>query len=408
MRIMGRAAAYGRAAGGIAAGMVLGVIWLALLWNFCAVMAPRFAGLAGPVLNTWPCDSPDCDFSIFWPAGVLARAGDFQTLYDPSLFAAWRAKFLFAQAQRLDWFYPPPALLPAAAISYLPFRAAFAAWTILQVIAAVLLLRWAKLPWGVVAAGLLSPAALWDMEMGQVEMLVGACVVAGLLMAKTAPRRAGALLAALMVKPQPGLLAPVALLARRGWRAIFAGVAVAAAVIGLETFCLGRAVWAAYLGGGLAVAGQTLDAAIPIGAERGVSVFWMLRSCGAGVGLARAAQALAALAAVLFTWRLWRRAEIGGLDRMAGAVLLSLLVTPYGYVDDMVAYSIALAALAQARGWRVDLADVLFFLWPAVCPVVFARTGLLLTPLVVAAAAARTLLRARLWPRAASVLTGAG
>ena len=57
---------------------------------------------------------------------------------------------------------------------------------------------------------------------------------------------------------------------------------------------------------------------------------------------------------------------------------------------NMVAYSVALAALAQARGWRIGPLDALFWLWPALCSIVFAATGTLCTPLIVVLALART------------------
>jgi len=56
---------------------------------------------------------------------------------------------------------------------------------------------------------------------------------------------------------------------------------------------------------------------------------------------------------------------------------------------------VALAALAARRGWRIDVLDALLFLWPAFCPIVFMRTGVLLTPAVVAVAAARVFWRGR-------------
>jgi hypothetical protein len=74
----------------------------------------------------------------------------------------------------------------------------------------------------------------------------------------------------------------------------------------------------------------------------------------------------------------------------------------------MVAWSVAVAALAQARGWRINLLDAMFWLWPALCPVVFMQTGVLLTPLVVLLAVLRTGVRRPLWSGRASVLPGTG
>jgi hypothetical protein len=412
-----RAAEYCRVASPLLAYGLLGTISLALLWNFCTVMAPRVALIgASAAVNTWPCHAPDCDFSMFWPAGILARAGDFTTLYQPALFAAWRLHFLYAGAQPVDWFYPPPALLPAAAISVLPFNMAFAAWTGLQIIIAFFLLRAAGLSRGVILLGLLSPAALWNMEMGNISIFCGACAVAGLLLADRAPLRAGVLISLLLCKPQSALLAPVALLASRNFRAILAGLVAGALIVGLETLSLGPSVWTHYAAAGFATAGRTLVAEPPIGAERGVSVFWMLRGFGLGIGMSYAGQGIAAVMAAGITWWLWAGNALGNLDRMACTVFLCLLATPYGYVNDMVAYSMALAALARARGWRIDPLDTVLWLWPAICPLIWADYHMLLTPVASALAAARTYQRARAkmglgdanLPHAAAVLPGTG
>jgi hypothetical protein len=324
-------------------------------------------------------------------------------VYQPDAFLAWRHQLLFAGAQRLDWFYPPPSLLPVLAISYLPFNIAYVVWTIGFIFGAALLLRWAGLSWPVILLGLVSPAALWTIEMGQFEILTGALLVAGLLMAGRSPMQAGGLLGLLMVKPQAALLVPVAMLASRNRRAIAAGVLVVGALLAATTLLFGFGVWRIFLAYGPAASRFTLTG-IMLGIERGVSVFWMARSLGGGLALSYVLQGGAALVAAVLTWQVWRR-PVPVLDRMALTVFLSLLATPYGYTDDMVGWSVALAALAERRGWRIGLLDALFWLWPALCPIVTGATGILFTPVIVALAVLRT------WsdlPGRAAVLPGSG
>jgi hypothetical protein len=303
----------------------------------------------------------------------------------------------------LAWLNPPPALLAVWPVSYLPFEPAFYVWTLGLTAIAGILLRVAALPWGVVAAGLLCPAALGSLEAGQFGAITGGVLVAGLLLADRAPTRAGAILALLAIKPQSGLLAAVAMVAGGKWRVVTACTATAAFLVAAVTLRFGVTVWHGYLTGGLAASKMMLELPPDVsGSEKfGVSVFWMLRSLGAGLHLAYALQAVVACLAGITTWLMWHRMRFIALERAALTVLLSLLATPYGYVGDMVGWSIALAALAQSRGWRIDLLDVLFWIWPALCAGVEMKTGILFTPVIVALGVARTWYRAAARPRSA-------
>ncbi len=398
-----------RTYGGIASAMlgaaVLASGWLMLLGLFgvkLSIWLRRLGHL--PMLPRDPmCLDSQYDFTAFWPAGLLARAHDYTRLYNPAAFQTWRLAHLCANAERLDWYYPPPTLAPAMLVSTLPFKPALLVWIAGLSLLAALLLRWARLPWSVILCGLLSPAALYCDELAQLGVLAGALLVAALLLADERPRSAGACLALLLVKPQEALLAPVALLAGRNFRAFAAAALLVALLLAASVLLLGWPAYAAYFRWAPAAGRAVLE--YPAGPHShqnyGVSVFWMLRSFGAGLGTAYAAQLVASVAAVATVWWLWRQPAVEKLDRMALTVFLSLLATPYGYAHDMVAYSLALAALAQRRCWRIGVLDAVLWLWPPLSGVFAADTGLIVTPFIVAVAAGRAWLalapRRRRW-----------
>jgi hypothetical protein len=84
---------------------------------------------------------------------------------------------------------------------------------------------------------------------------------------------------------------------------------------------------------------------------------------------------------------------------MAVTIFAGLLFTPYAFIVDMVAYEIAVVALAERRKWRIDLLDVIFWLGPMLSPAIYIWKGWLLTPFIVSLALARTWYRAGLpWP----------
>nr|WP_281376867.1 glycosyltransferase family 87 protein [Acidocella aromatica] len=354
-------------------------------------MLPRLRYLTTDLLigNDPPCLKPECDFSDFWRAGLTARlpGGSFP---HPSVHPG--VQFPLPGGYHEGFPYPPTMLLPAGLISHLPFEPAFFVWTAAWIAAAALALRWAKLSWPVITAALLSPAALWNIELGQMGLIGGALLVAGML-APGRPLAGGALLGLLSCKPQFGLLVPAVLVGGRNWRA-GQGFLLCCATLSLAVLlCFGWPVWHDYLHAGAHGGISLLNAPFAPGVAEGsgVSVFWLLRSLGAGLGLAYAVQATILLLAFAATAWLWRSPGFAPLDRVALTVILTLLATPYGYTDDMVGFSIVLAALAERRGWQIGMLDALFWMWPAICQPVSMATGVLFTPIIVALALGRTL-----------------
>jgi hypothetical protein len=390
--MMQRLRAYGDVANIIAAWTALLMFWALWLGVFVHNMAPRLGYFAHGALigNDLPCGRPECDFYDFWRAGLTERVSpDALRALVPPL----RPGVLFALpgGYHEGFPYPPMVLLPADLVSHLPFEAGFLAWTMVWALLAVWLLRWAGLSWVVVMLTLLSPAALWNTMLGQLGVIGGAVLVAGLLKGAERPTGAGVMLGLLACKPQTGILVPAALLGQRSWRGMYGFAAMCALLVGMTLLVFGPSVWLGYLGHGQVGAAELLDAGFaPRTAQAsGVSVFWALRSLHAGISLAEAGQVgVSVLVMAVVAW-LWARGGMARQDKVALTVLLSLLATPYGYTDDMVAGSAMLALLAERRGWRIGLIDVAFWLWPVFCPTVSLLTGVLFTPLVVALAAWR-------------------
>ena len=394
---MRRLAVYFRIAWRMAAYGLLLAFWGVFLVAFVAHMLPRFAYLAGaPIGADAPCQKPECDFSVFWPAGILARRHDFATLYSGTAFIHAVNGMLPPNPNIETFFYPPTMLLPLAAISHLPFEWGAFAWMFGGVALGAALLRLAGMRWPIIAAGLLSPAALLSTEIAQFGVLGGAVVLSGLMLAERRPALGGGLLGLLTTKPQIGALVPFVCLARRNWRALAAFCFVGALLVGASIWLFGSGVWFSYLTLGRAETLHIILAPFERDTAQGwgVSVYWMLRSFGLGASPAMIIQAACAFAAASALIWLHRR-RLPSEIFVSLVVYLSLLATPYGYTSDMVAYSLVLAEAARRRGWRIDMLDTALWLWPGFCLVVSESTGLVLTPLFVALALGRTALRAR-------------
>ena len=332
---------------------------------------------------------PEEDLASLWMAGHLARLGHLDWLYTAPLYEAWRHRMFGPTLGPLPWIYPPTVLLLGVPLSWLPLPAAFLLWDAGTLLAAVLVLRRAGLPWPILLLGLAAPASWRSLVLGQYGVIAGALVVAGTLISPRRPVRAGIMLGLCTLKPQQGMILPVAWLAARNWRAIAAAACVAVALALLVAGWLGAGSWQLFLTQGTRSMHALVEAAPPTGyINSGVSVFWAARTLGAGVAPAYVLQGMAALAAIVFAYRAWRRPEADPLARMAVTVSLSLLLTPYGYTSDMVACSIALVAVVARDGWRIRPWHGLFWLWPGCCHMVAPGFGMILNPVAVTATAA--------------------
>jgi hypothetical protein len=362
----------------------LAALFTALILAMNAVTTPG-NWAAGP-LHPSPISHamPEEDFSNLWAAGKLARAGGLPDLYGAKSFQQYKVSLFGPGLQEEDWVYPPTVLLLGVPFSLLPLPVGFFLWDAGTLVLAVLLLRWARLSWPILAAGLAGPASWRCLTLGQYGVATGAMVVAGLLAAPRHPLRAGLLLGLSTLKPQQGLIVPVAWLAARRFQAIGAGAVTVAVLAALVAAAFGLGAWPMFLARSGALVRGLLEAPPPQNyISDGISVFWMLRTAEAGIAAAYAGQAAAALAAGVMGWMVWRKPTSRPLPRVALTVCLSLFATPYGFTSDMVAMTIALAIVVAGRGWRLTPLDAAIWLWPAYCPLVTLKTGLLLTPVAV-------------------------
>lgn len=390
---MTRLLAYLRFTDRLGGTLLLLAFWGVLLRAFALHMAPRFAYLAGaPIGNDPPCHTPECDFGVFWPAGILARAGHFNVLYNHNQFGKIAAAMLNTHGYIEHFLYPPTILPLVSGISFFPFEIAAFIWMFGQLLLAALLFRAARFSWPVILVAVLSPAALFGTEIGQIGVLCDAILVSGLVIASSRPNIGGGVLGLLAIKPQVGLLVPFALLFKKRWRSLAAFFAAAIILCSLTLIWFGLAPWYFFLAQDhQAVAIMLNRPFVPSTYQGwGVSTFWMARSFGAGVNLARLTQLAVAIASVVALYGFRHRQNFVEL-----AVYLSLLASPYDFTYGMVAFSLMLAESARQRGWRIGLLDALLFLWPGICLVVSIATGHELTPLIVLAALLRAALPTR-------------
>jgi arabinofuranan 3-O-arabinosyltransferase len=266
------------------------------------------------------------DFRIFWAAGQLALQGDYLAAFDMTRLAAVHQ---VSPDSWMPWLYPPGYLVLMMPFGALPFDYSVLIFSLIS----VLLIGLAVRPYTAGSAPVwlamtLAPAYVPTLILAQNNLIW----VAGLLAALAALRRerwvlAGVLIGCLTLKPQLGLLIPVALLAVGLWRTIIAALATAVVLAVLPTLLVGTEYWG-LLASRLAEHGDKLLGSID-NLFLLVNPIYVFALLGAPADVALGLQwGIIALSAGIVAI-LWRSRGVGFDTRMAGLLIAILLSAPY-------------------------------------------------------------------------------
>jgi alpha-1,2-mannosyltransferase len=310
---------------------------------------------------------PSSDFVSFYAAGKLVLAGTPALAYDQAAHYLAQHQAAAGGAGYQYFFYPPVFLLLCAALATLPYFASYALFQVATLVPFILVMRaivraedWRWLP-----ALLAFPAVFWTLGVGQNAFLTAALFGGFTLLIDRRPISAGMLLGLLCYKPHFGLLAPIALLAGRRWRAFGAALVSMAALVGISVLLFGWGTWQAYLhafaGSNRVYESGAIDLA---GIE---TPFGAARLLGLSAGTAYALQLVCALAMAGLTALIWQRHMSQPL-RCASLLAATLLAVPLALMYDKLLLLVAIGWLlreARSHGFLPWEKLVLLLTWPA-------------------------------------------
>lgn len=303
------------------------------------------------------------DFITFWSAGYLTLAGQAEAAFDLARISAVQALAVPNLEVVYAWHYPPTFQLVAAPLAlfpYIPSYLGFTAATLAAFLASITRLSNQRetLLWLIAF-----PGTIICIMHGQNSMLTGALFAGAILCLERRPILAGVLIGLLAIKPQLGLLIPIALIAAGQWRTIGAAAVTTITFAAISTAILGLDLWVVFLENASFV--RHLMESESLQWAKMPSLFIALRMLSVSEGVAYAAHGIGALAVVVLTAVVWRRC---GPSRLAGAVLVSgtLLILPYLFDYELVLLAIPLVILLS------DMADRSAALWEkALLPMVY-------------------------------------
>jgi hypothetical protein len=351
-------------------------------------------GTAGWAFDLWFFrGTPAQDWMVFYTAAQAYFAGNLPLVFDgEALTAAINQRFDLWLASPLalhPWVYPPPFLmlfLPFGALPPIASVVLFlsAGW------AASLALVWryagsTARRWPIIGALLLCPAVPFNVLTGQNAFYTSALLVGGFGVIPRYPVLGGALVGMLSVKPQFCLMAGVALIAARQWRAIGGAAATACLLALVSVLVFGLDFWRAWLG--LVFGGNELyQNWINAGRLNGISVYACVSWLGAPGSVASLAQAAAILVAGGVIYWVFRQ-PAPATTRLAALLAATVLAAPHVSNSDAVLLGLAaslfvtFAAATDLRPLQLTIAAAVW-ISPLFNPPVLFRVGCI-TPLLV-------------------------
>lgn len=270
--------------------------------------------------------SVSVDFYVFWAAAKLALTGTPLDAFDVTRLQEVSGA---TNSDWMPWAYPPGFLMLLMPFGLLPFAAAWGAFNL----AGICALARALWPFGagrvqVLLAAAMAPAVLPCLLVGQTTLLWLAGLIGALAALRSGrPVLAGILIGCLTLKPQLGLLVPVALVACGAWRTILAAAVTTAVLAVVPTVLFGTGYWPEMLAI-MKTHGETVRSAIG-GLELMISAYSALVSLGVPEQTALTLQWALAVIAAVAVFVVWRRPD-ANFDVCAAVLLLAIpLASPY-------------------------------------------------------------------------------
>jgi len=317
------------------------------------------------------------DFMAFWSAAVMALDGRAATAYEFESLGLIQQTIFPLDVGLYPWLYPPSFQLLLMPLGLLPYLLAYLIWTLgtLGFLCAVL---WRFVPHRSALLVLLAmPLTDRAFATGQTSFLTTALLGLFALALERRPARAGFWLGLVTVKPQLGVLAPIALLVDRRWTTIAAAGVTALALGAISVLAFGTTAWLNFFDS-MSWISQTLADSPNVLAVI-ASPFSTLRLAGVGLETAYALHiAVAIAAALLVAWVWWRPFAID--LKLACLIAAAALISPLHHDYDLMILVVPCAILARRalrESWLKAEPAGLFFIWlfPGLATVIAVNTG---------------------------------
>lgn len=293
------------------------------------------------------------DFVAFWTAAKTVAAGHIAELYDTAFYKTLVTTLGPPQtAYNLTWQYPPTYFFAISFLAFLPFGLGYAVWTGGGFAVFAATIRGAGVKGMTLLIVLAAPVVFQAAITGQNGLFAASLLIGAGLFPDKRPMVAGLCAALLTMKPQLGVLLPIAYLAGGHWRA-FGWAAAGSLALGLGSLAaFGLDPWIAFIQGIFQVSGALNDGVMAL--FKMPTVFAAFTLAGSPKVISLAAHGLGAIAALWATFVIWRRYDNQAL-RLGVVCAGAFFVSPYLFYYELVILAAPVALLglqACEKGWR--------------------------------------------------------
>lgn len=292
------------------------------------------------------------DYIAFYAAARAAANGEAAAPYDAEKFEPLLKEHVPPRDRyRLTWQYPPTYYFIVLPLAFFAFAPGYALWAGIGAAAFFATLRASGVSLFFLFICLAAPATTHAVVTGQNGFITASFLAVAALYADKRPIVAGLAAAALTVKPQLGLLIPIAFAAAGCWRAFAVAAVGAVALVGASLAVFGAAAWLAFFEGAKAASDHLVSGAMPL--AKMATPYAAARFAGAQNEVASMVYALVACVAagaVALAWRRVRDAELRAAALLAGV----FFVAPYGFYYELIILALPIALIAKRAietGW---------------------------------------------------------
>ncbi len=289
------------------------------------------------------------DFLNFWMFGRAAPTPDPSRFYDIAEYNRALEALLGPGYPGQNWSYPPSIMFIAAPFGQFGYLAALLIWTLLGGALFFTVARHRVADNRLLAALVLSPAAVLCVISGQSSLISAAMLVTIFLWLDRRPIAAGVLIGLLTLKPQLGILFPVMLIASARWRVFTSAAMTTLALVAATAIIFGPQVWVDFATKGLAANNLVLADPERIATPFYPTIYMNLRGIDLPYSAAMAVQlSVSALAVAAAAWAFRMRREADPLLLTALFLACSVCAVPYLLSYDTLGLSFAALLLLGA------------------------------------------------------------